>query len=296
MELRNAIFQTLKYFALFGWPLTAFEIYQNLWRTETTFREVLLCLEQLKDNGLSEMEGFYFLPGNERFVAERKARYLIAEKKIKQAKKYLRLLSCLPFIRAIFICNDVGYRNAGVESDIDLAIVTAKNKIWCARFFSTLIMAILRKRPTKKSRRDKLCLSFYISEENLNLEAAAYDDDIHFVYWLHQFTPITPDLSQGVCAANPWTRKYLPNASFPVSSPRIRIETSGFIQKILEFIFKPAFVEKFLKRLQLRVMPLGLLIKSMNGGKDVIITDKLLKLHDKDTRIAVRERWRRETT
>jgi len=298
-DLQKSILNTIAYFHLFDFPLTGFEVYKYLWRASRKYgaREVDEALEELCQNKiLGFNEGFHFLKGKINLVEKRKERYLLAQEKMKSARPFLKILAALPFVKAIFICNDVAYQNAPEASDIDIAIICSKNKIWTARFFSTLAMKLFRKRPTPETHENKICLSFYLTENNLNLEKIAYPNDIHFIYWLYQFLPVYGEqtLINDFFIANEWTKKYLPNMIQNKSNARWTINRRESLKKFFEFILSGPivnFLEKFLKKIQLAILPKHLLELSGQPNTDVIINDQILKFHDKDNRLEIKKQW-----
>jgi len=76
------------------------------------------------------------------------------------------------------------------DSDIDLFIITKKNRLWTTRIFATLLLTLLWKRKTAKKHSGQFCLSFFISEEELSLEEIALRNDIYLSYWLQTLIPI----------------------------------------------------------------------------------------------------------
>ncbi len=298
-SLEKTILRTISYFNIFDFPLTGWEIWKNLWQPETNYslNEVNFALDNLlNEKILGSNEGFYFLKRKDNIVFERKKKYLLAQAKIKKAKKYIQLLNRLPYVRAIFICNNLAYQNAREGSDIDLTIICARNKIWTARLFCVLAMKLLRQRPTVKSQKDKICLSFYITEDNLNLQSLAYENDVHFIYWLNQFVPVCgrPELINNFFQANIWTKKYLPNY-FPVqTNARWQIKARPLTQKISEGALNCKlffWAESLAKKFQLKVLPRHLRELAKQNNTNVVINDKVLKFHDKDTRLEILQKW-----
>lgn len=299
-DLNKCILNTIHYFNLFNFPLTAREIGKNLWRpgTNIDFRRINSALNDLvKNKTLGMNEGFYFLKRKDNIVFERKQKYLLAQSKMNCARPYLRLISRLPFVRAIFICNNLAYQNAPEGSDIDLAIICENNRLWTTRFFAALAMKLLRQRPTEASQKNKICLSFYLTESNLRLEKIAYPNDIHFIYWLNQFLPIHADetLVEKFFAENAWTRRFLPNLNPVEAGERWRIKKQSRIKNFFEAILRPRRIgqplEKFLKAFQLKILPRRLHELSQSNPKDVIISDTILKFHDNDARQKVKQKW-----
>lgn len=306
-DLEKSILKTISYFDIFSFPLTPWEIKKNLYQPDQPYSFVQIeqaLVTLLQTNFLGNEEGFYFLKGRNETVQTRKRRYLLAKQKVRRAKFLIKLISMLPFIKAIFICNDVAYQNAPDDSDIDLAIITSANRIWSARFFSTTLMKLLAKRPTPRKRKDRICLSFYFTENNLNLHPLAYENDIHFSYWISQFVPVygKTELIARFFQANSWIKNYLPGFVFkaPPVIARLRLSFGEASEKVLgdEAISertretKMAPLELLLKKIQLRVLPERLKQLAQENNTNVVISDTILKFHDKDNRIDILQRWK----
>ena len=200
-------------------------------------------------------------------------------------------------MKAIFICNNLAYQNASEGSDIDLAIICENNRIWTARFFSTLLMKMLGQRPTENKHQDKICQSFFITTCNLNLKSLAYKNDIHFTYWLNQFLPIygKPELIEKFFNSNSWTKKCLPNFEPITTNERWVIKSKSLNKRFFELILKTKLIggplNKLLKILQLKILPKNLNNLAKEDNTNVVISDEVLKFHDKDKRIQFRDKW-----
>jgi len=297
--VETSIKKTIAYFGIFDFPLTEMEVYKNLWQPgrPVSFAETEAELERLvANNELEVREGFYFLKHASDAVINRKKKYLVGQAKMKKARRVARLISCLPFVSAIFVCNDMSYLNANADSDIDFAVLTAKGRIWTARFFAAGLMAILGQRPTAKNRADKACLSFYSAEDGWNLEKLTYLEDIHLIYWLSQFFPVYGEQTavDDFFAQNSWLKEFLPNW-FPVKpNRRWTVQHRCLIKKIVEAVLNGTLglvVEKLLKTIQLRILPKHLAELAAAKDTDVVINDQILKFHDRDARLAIKKQW-----
>jgi hypothetical protein len=291
--LDKAILQTIIYFDLFNFPVTAREVYYNLIGVQSvSFTKVQNALKELSKNKLSEKEGFYFLPGRDEIIAKRKEHYLIAEKKFELALKNAKRLRRLPFVKAIFLANTLSYSNAKDSSDIDLVIITKKERIWTARFFCAGLMKLLKQRPTQTDKKNKICLSFYLTEDNLNLEPYAYKNDIHFAFWAKQFFPLyDPEkLYHKFQQENQWASKLIPNYLKYKPNDRRVLTSPSIIQKLIPACC-PRSMERLLKKFQLKIMPIHLQNLAIKDNSDVIISDTILKFHDQDKRQHYNELW-----
>ncbi len=78
-----------------------------------------------------------------------KAQESIFEKKLwEKVEKKRRILSYMPGIYCICVCNSLAMNAAHQESDIDLFIITKKNRLWTARIFLTAFFALTGQRKT----------------------------------------------------------------------------------------------------------------------------------------------------
>jgi predicted nucleotidyltransferase len=300
--LRKSILNTIAYFHLFKIPLTDREIQKNLFKPPfpATLADIRRVLNGELTGKLAEQEGFYFFRGADDFVRLRKERYLISDRKIKRSLSHIRILSKIPFIRAIFICNTLACQNAREESDVDLMIVCADGRIWFCRFFAAMLMKLLLKRPKENKTADKICLSFFLTESNLDLERFAYEEDIYLIYWLSQILPVydPKNLTAAIYDANRWINGFLPNRLEQDICKRWRIEENSFLKRKLEAFFRGKFgniAERVLKITQLRIMPERLKSLAKEDNTDVVLNDAILKFHDKDKRRYYRGRWKNLT-
>jgi predicted nucleotidyltransferase len=61
----------------------------------------------------------------------------------KKTEKYLKFIKWIPGLRMVGIGNSVSMNSASKNSDIDLLIVTDKNRMWLVRILVTLIFQVL---------------------------------------------------------------------------------------------------------------------------------------------------------
>jgi len=295
--LRKKILVTLAYFDIFEFPLTLMELRRYLWKDNVSLRELLEILdEMIRDQKLETKNGFYFLPKRLSIIEIRAKRYEISQKKWRRVKKYLFILRRLPFIKLIFVCNKLSYNNADTASDIDLLIITRKNRIWLARLLAVLVLGFLRIRRHGKKIRDRFCLSFYLAENSLDLSPLSQgEEDIHFFYWLYQLRPIVGGL--GVYArfieANSWLEKYLPtykkfSRDFVFKKIGEVSRTKELIESIIDFCFGDQLekISRFLQLLRMKRTS-----KKLGPGASVIVSDKILKFHPLDRRKFYREEF-----
>jgi hypothetical protein len=335
-SLCQSIINTLAYFDLADYPLTKEELFSFLWQPPVVsypdFLKFLLLRESAKSGGeatksngsvsknqgdcrvllaMTEKFGYYFLSGREAIAEERRRKLLISEQKLKIARRAARIIKSIPFLRAVFACNTAGSGQANEGSDIDFFIVTEKNRIWITRLLITFVLEAFRLRRAGKRIKNKICLSFYVTVENLDLAKwRVADDDIHFAYWLNQMLPIFDPDNYYVkfLQANQWTKAYLPNIGAKQSICHSSqsgnpVDKSLIAESRLSKLWKKAwekmwdgsygdFINSQAKKIQLYKIKMS--GKPIDRGEDkgVVISDGVLKFHEKDTRIKYLEKWK----
>ncbi len=303
--LERSIIKTLVYFDLLDYPLTATEVWKWLYRPEVPddARTLFHVSDSLENSTrlqelVSRREGFYCLRGREDLIPERKRRNNRVDRQLRKTCRVVKLLRLFPSIRMIAIASSLSFGNVKETSDIDLFIVTKKNQIWMTRLFAAGSLKLLRQRPQPMPLPDRFCLSFFVSEDALNVEKAAFgSDDIVFQYYVQSFIPIyDPDgLYARFLKENAWYAKYLPNAYFEqgflceVGRPQWLVWWHRFFESI-SYPFFHGPLSDWYCNLQLKILPDRL--KSIaNIDSRVIISDQMLKFHDKDNRQELRHKW-----
>jgi len=281
--LKTEILKTLIRFDIFKHPLSSYEIHKFLGVSFVYF-EVLLALDELLlDNKIFFSNGFYCLPESVEIIPERFKRLNYFNLKIKKALRFTHLISFFPFVKGVFVSNIIGDHNLRKESDIDFLIISAPSQIWLTRFFCTFWAKILGLRPNNKTKENKICLSFYISSDNLNLEKYLYNEnDFYFVYWLVGLEPIffRSGAYQDFWQNNLWVKKYLPNFCLPLFDREANnIKKKNNFSKFSFVIY----LNNILKKYQLKIMPKKL--KEQYGrSSGVLLEDDIIKLFLEDKR------------
>lgn len=271
------------FFDVFDFPMTVMEIWKFC-DYQCGLDEILSFLNDEGDF-LEEKDGFYFLPGREVLYELRKERVAIAEKKQKKALRVARIFSFIPWIKMIAISNVIGEKNMKEESDIDLFIITENRRIWITRFVVVALIKILGMRPTSDNVRDKICLSFFVTTEALNLQSFMMVDDIYFYFWLANLLPVycSDNYYRKLIQANNWLLDKMPNWTEVVTENNLMIkrENSVFYRDVIDLFVGGLDVN--LKNYQLKVMS-PVLKELMNKDTRVVVNDGVLKLISNDRR------------
>ncbi|MFH1565028.1 MAG: hypothetical protein ABIC82_04215 [bacterium] len=251
-------------------------------------------------NIVGENNGFYFLARNNANYLTRQKRCYLADKKFKRAKKIAWMLSKIPFIKMIAVCNSLGYGNVREDSDIDLFVVTAKNRVWAARLLSVILIKFLNLRPREGRVKDTICMSFFVDEDNLNLEKFKIsENDIYLTFWVAQVFPVYDrgGVYERFFKENEWIKKILPNAEKrEVEFGRVvQIKSNppnppcqgGVLNKNS---VQANWLEKFSKKVQSKFMN-SRLKEMANKDTRVVVNDGVLKLFAVDRREEYMKRW-----
>ncbi len=278
-RLRTSILETVSYFGVFDCPLTLSEI-----RTYLDQEIDLLSLEQelslLVELGILQLaQGFY--SSDSRLIITRQQRFAYARRKLKKAQLVAKLFARLPWVRLVALGNQIGANNLRESGDLDLLIVCKPKCIWLTRLATAGLMAIARQRPTAIKSRDQICLSFFISSDNLSFDKYLLaPEDRYFTYWFAGLKVLydADHYHQSLIEANAKLCASLPNWS--ANSQRQIVKDNR--DKAWPWLNIFNSLESWARTWQLAHLPTELRAAQTSG--QVIINDQVLKLHTKDRR------------
>jgi hypothetical protein len=304
-ELKLAILKTISFFDLFDYPLTKLEVYKFLYQPvrQYSFFEVTSALGELKDNELSLRHGVYFLAGREQIVNVRQQRYRLANNKFKLMLRGTWLLSLIPGVLFVGACNNIAMNNAKADSDIDVFIVTKKNRIWLVRFLTTTILTMVRLRRHGKNIANRLCLSFYVTEDNLELsDISLKPKDPYLVFWLASLVPVydSNNFYHKLEQSNSWINAYLPNILLVNPNSRHSIflpNVVKYYRRVVDLIldgFLGKWANDLSKKLQLFKIKRNSHSLWQYHDNRVVINDQMLKFHENDRRQFYLELWQKK--
>lgn len=296
-DLQKSLAAALAYFDVFNFPLTLPELrrFRGLPDSEDrefadpTFSDIL---EALKGLQVGEKDGFYHLAGREQAVEERRLRYRLADRKFRRARRFARFLSWLPSVRLVAVCNSLSLAHAADGSDIDLFIVARPGTVWATRLIAAGVLAVLGLRPEQDNERDRLCLSFLVSEKALDLSGLRLPtDDAYLPYWVATLLPLydADGTLKRLFAANSWIRRRIPGIRLQDYALGRRLEPRRSPFAALLPVFRA--LDAPARRVQDRVFP-DRIRQMMNRDSRVVVNDDTLKFHVDDRREAVTREFR----
>jgi hypothetical protein len=331
----HSILSTLTFFDIFNYPLTTFEVWKWQYQAQSSKLKTQSYNSELKASEIQTLletnenlqkvveskNGLYFLKGRKELVTRRLNLYREAEARWRKLKKIATVLQIVPNVLMIAACNTLPINDFKAKSDIDAFIIVKKKRLWLTRFLVTVLVALFGQWRHKKNIAGRICLSFYITDEALNLRSIAKSPyDIYLTYWVALVAPVynfqfpipnfqsnskfkNYNIYQQFLSANFWVREYLPNfiGFEPVENERKVKDIWIFktIKRISEGVLNTKlgdFLENLFRKIQKDKMAKNYQSAYRKGGSDVIISDKMLKFHEIDRRDEFRKRFELKLT
>lgn len=301
LTLQQSIIKTLSFFDLFSQPLTVQEVYRFLYcpPSGVVLADVVRELEHA--SYVTKLDGVYALKNGRSTMRSRGEHQRQYIQKMKRAKRATSLISLVPFVRAVFVCNTVGFGVPTEQSDIDIVVIAKDKTIFLTRFLVTMLLSITGFRRHGRRVQNKICLSFYLSENSLSLQSLAIERDIYLVHWIALLIPVyDPDqLHARMLRDNAWVCETLPFACTPyIAASHIRVNNAVWgrlFRCVCSFQFLSSLWrvgEMVTKRVQLWWMK-DKLARSRQIQTAVIVSDSMLKFHEEDRRVVYRDEWER---
>jgi predicted nucleotidyltransferase len=213
LTIKRNILAALAYFDMFDYPLTYSEIFlflENKYR-QSEFSEALNSL--VFNKMIFQFDKYYSLKNDYGLIARRNKGNEKAAELIKKAKEVGRLLIKFPYVRGVGISGSLSKNFADNKSDIDLFIITDKNRLWVARSF----MHCFKKLTFLVNKQHHYCMNYYIDEEQLQI----VEKNIYTAIEVGTLIPLEGDtVFERFYAANSWTRDLLPNKNLRLASAK----------------------------------------------------------------------------
>jgi predicted nucleotidyltransferase len=269
-DIKRHILAALAYFDLFNYPLTTDEIYFFL-PAKHDYEELesaLYCLAA--ERHVFKFDRFFSLK-NDRFLTERREKgNAKAAELMSAARKVGDLLIRFPYVRGIAISGSLSKNFADNDSDIDLFIITAKNRLWIAR----TLMHCFKKLTFLVNKEHYFCMNYYIDEDDLSI----HEKNVYTATEIATLIPLHGDtVFEHFYAANAWTRNFLPNKCLrlatarPVKRPILkRIAEMLFNNRIgnaIDSLLMKITSKRWLKKMQQKKKNNRGIIMAMDAGK-----------------------------
>src|SRR3989344_6317120 len=242
MNLSSAILLALAYHDIFEYPLDSSEIYDLLVKKKVRKESIARELERLRAIGkIGGSDRYFFLKNRKKITRIRKLRAKYSQAKLRKAAFFAGLLRIIPSVKLVAISGALAMKNSRKDDDIDLVIVTQKNKLWTARFLANLLLLPFKRDPAGQKISDRACLNMFLDESDLSIKD-------HNIYTAHEICQMKLLWDRGgtyqkFINANRWVGKYLPNWQ---PSPEIldhrlekkRLPTTNYLLSTVENLLK----------------------------------------------------------
>lgn len=306
--MEKAILKTLIYADIFDYPLKITEIHKWLisptslklrWANkQITLRQVEKTLKILvKSKKCQAQNGYYFLPRKAGLVSKRLRRQVQSEKYLQKAKILTQILKIIPWVKLVGISGGLAVENVSKKDDIDLFIITSKNRLWISRLLILGLLSVLgqrrRRQDQGKKIAGKLCINILLEEDQLE----QVNKDVFTAHEVLQMKPLwfRGNIYSKYLEDNNWVFKFLPNwlwSQYQKSNIKNKNDISKFkivrtlYILICHFTFYTLifnFLEEYARKFQLWYMqqPTGL----------ERIEDGALYFHPKDYRLDVLKKY-----
>ena len=233
---QSAVIRTLIYFDIFKHPLKDVEISCLIQDKNLTPDEIEKAIADLISLGIiGYQKGFCFLNNNAGIIERRLSGEIIAAKSLETAKRYSKLISKFPFVRAIALSGSLSKNYMNEKSDIDYFIITSKGRMWVAR---TLL--ILYKKIFLFNSHKNFCVNYFLSEDALDVpdKNIFTATEVSFLIPTYNYS-----LYSRFRETNEWVTDHLPH--FPLrKAEHINDEKKHLLKNTLEYILSGLAGEK----------------------------------------------------
>jgi hypothetical protein len=260
-KLNKNILATIIYYDGLNYPLTAFEIWKYLIRTDyfadnnqTVNFTLAEITKQLRNKSLKEYvesyNGFYFLKGQKHLVKRRIANNKTSAGKFKTVFKIAKWLKFVPFVEMIGITGALAMKNAKAKSDLDILVVFKYGKIWTGRTLVTFFLHVFRKRRHGMKISDRVCLNFFVTDQSLEIitKDLFSANEYMFLFPLYGWK-----IFERFQIKNQWIRSMKPAYALCEIPPLKTIYDSGLsksLKSIGEMLLSPAWIENYLRKIE----------------------------------------------
>ena len=198
----RAVVDTIAYGAVFEYPMTLTEIHRSLMGVCLSRSEVsrLLRHHPLVRASVEAEPPYHFLKGRRSSIEARREATRSTRELLAREEFAINLVRRTPFVRMVAFSGATAHENSS-DGDVDLFVVTARERAWAVAFLLFVAMKLLGRRRT-------ICLNYFLSEDQL---ALAERD----AFTASQIVSLKPVSGSGVfyrlVRANEWGASFFPN-------------------------------------------------------------------------------------
>ncbi len=293
----EAIIRTLAFHAAWGYAPTRTQLLLTLDQGESdqtlekeSVSEVLfdLCAKKI----IVEDFGRFSLLKFPDQIKSGREKEICFPRKLKKARKVARFLGMLPWVRAIFLCNTAALGQTADKGDLDFFIIARQGAIWRTRLASVLPFMLMGDRPGAKNVIDPVCLSFFVSDSDLDLSSRMLEqDDPYFRFWFLYLLPLKEDGAlQELWNANSSILRRHPFAKQWFALDSIYPKPAKPLTPNPKSINVECWSESFARKVQEKMFPEQIKSRA-NLDTSVMVDGYTLKFHVKDNRQVFKNKY-----
>jgi glycosyltransferase involved in cell wall biosynthesis len=198
----RAIVDTIAYGAVFDYPMTITEIHRSLMGVSLTRSEIsrLLRHHPLLLENVDADPPYHFLKGRQSSIESRHDAVRSTRELLNREQNAIDLVRRAPFVRMVAFSGATAHENSR-DGDVDLFVVTARERAWAVALILFLTMKLLGRRRT-------ICLNYFLAEDRL---ALAEQD----AFTASQIASLKPVAGRAflyrLVRANEWGASFFPN-------------------------------------------------------------------------------------
>lgn len=173
--------------------------------------------EFMKSHKDFEIVSGYIIMRAEKSFSDKRIKDCIRQKgfstgKLEKARHLLRYLKYIPWIRFAAVSGSVSFMSADEDDDIDIFLVTARNRLWITRAFELILFRMLgvRRRYSDTDVRDRICINYYITEDSLDLKKSRGGSFFTALEILMMKPVYKGNYYQRLLSANTWVKEFFP--------------------------------------------------------------------------------------
>ncbi len=284
--MEKVILKTIIYSDIFDYPLKIWEVHKWLIRQEAGLPQVKKAISRLvRKEVIYVSKEFVVLTGRKGLIKKRTSMERWAGIYFSRAIKISYLLKVVPWIKLVGVSGGLAMGSVSKEDDVDLFIITQKNRLWLTRLFVLFILAITLQRrkasDNKLTSAGKICPNLFLEEDQLGQR----NRDLYTAHEVLQMKVLwqRENTYSRYLEDNSWVFEFLPNWS--TLSLRSGNWRSSNFPKVVDSSTPLAMTfENLAKKFQLWMMK-----KPM--GKERV-EDHSLYFHPKDYRSEVLEKYK----
>ena len=171
--------------------------------------ESILTNEKFDDLGFKIRDG-YLTTNDDQTLQSRSETEQMSADKLNSASSFANLLTrVIPFIRTVAVTGSVAYGSADKWDDIDLFIVTKRNRLWISALLTLVLVRLNKLLILRPPHLSHFCLSYVHDEHGFSKESQRNRSNALFARELLKAKPVAGKKEYGkILEENSWVADY----------------------------------------------------------------------------------------